>query len=62
MAKTLQKNTENSTFLIPRIPMFSSQQDFPVIFKRLQFPVIVAYYLTFYRAQGQSDDLLTNVV
>ena len=40
--------------LIPRIPMISKDTDFPVPFKRLQFPVLGAYYLTLNRAQGQS--------
>lgn len=45
-----------STILIPRIPMISKDTDFPAIFKRLQFPVLGAYYLTINRAQGQSFD------
>ena len=43
-----------SEILIPRIPMISKDTDFPVSFKRLQFPVLGAYYLTLNRAQGQS--------
>ncbi|KAL7522332.1 hypothetical protein ACHAWX_007780 [Stephanocyclus meneghinianus] len=46
----------NSEILIPQIPMVSSDTDFPVPFKRLQFPVLLAYYLTLNRAQGQSLD------
>ena len=46
----------NSELLIPRIPMISKDTDFPVPFKRLQFPVLLAYYLTLNRAQGQSLD------
>ena len=46
----------NSEILIPRIPMVSKETDFPVPFKRLQFPVLLAYYLTPNRAQGQSLD------
>ena len=34
--------------------MVSSQTYFPVVFKRLQFPILGAYYLSFNRAQGQS--------
>ena len=34
--------------------MISKDTDFPVEFKRLQFPVLGAYYLTLNRAQGQS--------
>jgi ATP-dependent DNA helicase PIF1 len=44
----------NSEILIPRIPMISKDTDFPVPFKRLQFPVLGAYYLTLNRAQGQT--------
>jgi len=36
--------------------MISKDSDFPVPFKRLQFPVLGAYYLTLNRAQGQSLD------
>jgi len=46
----------NAEILIPRIPMISKDTSFPVPFKRLQFPVLGAYYLTFNRAQGQSLD------
>ena len=46
----------HSDILIPRIPMISKDSDFPVPFKRLQFPVLLAYYLTLNCAQGQSLD------
>ena len=39
---------------IPKIPTICSETDFPATFKRIQFPVLGAYYLTFNRAQGQS--------
>ena len=44
----------NSTILIPRIPMISNDSGYPVPFKRVQFPVLAAYYLTINRAQGQT--------
>ena len=48
---------QNSEILIPRIPMISKDScNFPVPFKRLQFPVLISYYLTPDRAQGQSLD------
>ena len=47
---------EDSEIIIPRIPTISKETSFPVPFKRIQFPVLGAYYLTFNRAQGQSLD------
>ena len=44
----------NSIILIPRIPIVSKDSSFPVPFKRVQFPVLLAYYLTINRAQGQT--------
>ena len=44
----------NSIILIPRIPVMSKDSSFPVPFKRVQFPVLLAYYLTINRAQGQT--------
>ena len=35
--------------------MISKYTDFPVPFKRLQFPVLGAYYLTLNRAEGPLD-------
>ena len=37
---------ENSIILIPRIPMIAKDSSFPLPFKRVQFPVLRAYYLT----------------
>ena len=34
--------------------MISKDSDFPIPFKRLQFPVLGAYYLSFNRSKGQS--------
>ena len=42
----------SSEILIPQIQTISKDSDFPVPFKRLQFPVLGAYYLSFNRAQG----------
>ena len=39
---------------IPKIPTICSKTDFPATFKRIQFPVLGAYYLTFNRVQGKS--------
>ena len=49
---------ENSIVLIPRIPSISKDTDGTFVsFKRVQFPVLLAYYLTINRAQGQSLDV-----
>ena len=44
----------NSTIVIPKIPNIANDSAFPVPFKRIQFPVLLAYYLTINRAQGQT--------
>ena len=44
----------NLVIIIPRIPMISNETSFPVPFKRTQFPVLGAYYITLNRAQGQT--------
>ncbi len=46
--------TDGAQLLIPRIPNVSNDSNFPIPFKRMQFPVLIAYYLTVNRAQGQS--------
>lgn len=43
--------------LIPRIPNFTKENEFPFILKRLQFPVRLAFGMTFNRAQGQSIEI-----
>lgn len=48
--------SDGEVLLIPRIPMISKDSSFPADFKRTQFPVLGAYYLSINRAQGQSLD------
>ena len=49
---------EDSIVLIPRIPTISKDTGGTFVsFKRVQFPVFLAYYLTINRAQGQSLDV-----
>ena len=48
------ENDENAVLLIPRIPLSTTGSDFPFLMRRLQFPVRLAYALTFNKAQGQS--------
>ena len=43
-----------SEIFIPKIPIVCSDTGFPANFRRTQFPILLAYYLTFNIAQGQS--------
>ena len=43
-----------SEIFIPKIPIVCSDTNFPANFRRTQFPILLVYYLTFNRAQGQS--------
>ena len=54
MARRLDATEEEDDILIPRIPMHTKEGDFPVVLKRLQFPIKVAFGMTFNRSQGQS--------
>ena len=49
-----KNNPENDDIFIHRIPMPSGEKDYPVPFTRMQFPILVSYYLTISPAQGQS--------
>ena len=40
--------------LIPRIRLSSNAETLPVLFKRLQFPVRLAFAMTINKSQGQS--------
>ena len=53
-AQRLSSSDPNDVLLIPQIPHLTKDTDFPFIMKRLQFPVKVAFAMTFNRAQGQS--------
>jgi ATP-dependent DNA helicase PIF1 len=44
---------ENEIY-IPRVPICTKEGEFPWIIKRLQFPVRLAFTITFNRAQGQT--------
>ena len=43
-----------SFVFIPRIPIISSDDDFPFQFKRLQFPVKLCFAMSINRSQGQT--------
>lgn len=65
IVKTLKSNVIQATILrgkfkgedvlIPRIPLIAN--DLPFVFKRLQFPVRLAFAMTINKAQGQSLDV-----
>lgn len=54
-ATILKRKYKGEDVLIPRIPMIPS--DLPFEFKRLQFPVRLAFAITINKAQGQSLEL-----
>lgn len=51
-AKILTGKDKGNTVFIPRIPLISNEQS--INFKRLQFPVKLAYSITINKAQGQT--------
>lgn len=54
-ATTLTGPFKSEDVLIPRIPMIPT--DMPFQFKRLQFPIGLAFAITINKAQGQSLEL-----
>ena len=53
-ARRLDADENEDNILIPRIPMCTKTGDFPFTMRRLQFPIKVAFVMTFNRSQGQS--------
>ena len=53
MAQKLN-GAEHDIILVPKLLCASDENDLGFVFTRLQFPVMLAYYMTFNRAQGQS--------
>ncbi|CAK1590147.1 unnamed protein product [Parnassius mnemosyne] len=51
-AKIIKGKYKGEDVLIPRIPMFPT--DLPFDFRRLQFPVRLAFVITINKSQGQS--------
>ena len=54
LARRLDATEEEDDILIPRIPMHTKEGDFPFVLKCLQFPIKVAFGMTFNRSQGKS--------
>ena len=46
----------NNKVLLPRIALYPSQTKLPFQFKRLQFPIRLAFATTINKAQGQTMD------
>ena len=55
-AKKLGANDDEPLLLIPHVIHLTKNDEFPFIMKHVQFPVKLAYVMTFQRAQGQSLD------
>ena len=55
-AKKLGPNDDEPLLLIPQVIHLTKNNELPFIMKRDQFPVKLAYVMTFQRAQGQSLD------
>lgn len=51
-AKIITRVSEGETVFIPRIPLMPS--DFPIQFKRLQFPIKAAFAMTINKSQRQT--------
>ena len=49
-----RRYNETDIIFIPKNPNTTSDCDFPALFKRIQFPILGAYYITINQAQGQS--------
>ena len=49
-----RQHNETDILFIPKIPNTTNDCDFPALFKRIQFPILGAYYITINWAQGQS--------
>ncbi|XP_024176182.1 ATP-dependent DNA helicase PIF1-like [Rosa chinensis] len=53
-AKILTGNNIGQKFFIPRIVLIASENKWPFIFKRRQFPIRPCYAMTINKSQGQS--------
>jgi ATP-dependent DNA helicase PIF1 len=51
---TSNNSLDDDILFIPKIPNTTSDCQFPALLKRIQFPILGAYYITINRAQGQT--------
>ncbi len=56
VAKKINTDNNNESYLIPRIPLIPSDSNMPFKFKRKQFPIRLAISMTINKAQGQTFD------
>ncbi|KIO01662.1 hypothetical protein M404DRAFT_149372 [Pisolithus tinctorius Marx 270] len=52
--RVLKEDGEEDVVLIPRVALDTGLEDSPVPFRRMQFPVHLAYAMTINKSQGQS--------
>ena len=51
---TSNNSLDDDILFIPKIPNTTSDCQFPALLKRIQFPILGAYYIKINRAQGQT--------
>ena len=56
IVRRLEAISDDGIVTVPRIPILTKDNEFPFIMKGFQFPLRLAYGITFNRAQGQSLD------
>ena len=54
MAEIVNGPHKGEIVTIPRIPLIPSEETNPIVFKRIQFPIKIAYALTMNRVQSQT--------
>ena len=56
--RPLESENDDRHIFVPRIPMECTQSRLGVPFMRRQYPILLAYYLTINRSQGQTLDVV----
>ena len=47
-------NKEGRSIFIPRVTLFTNEEDYPFVMQRIQFPVRPAFAMTINKSQGQT--------